>query len=141
MRPRSCALSRKGLRRYRSHIRTFSIKTSSGSGDTPGGESGPLRSTRAAVLAYFVLLGVIEGLWIARIPGVKAGLHLTDRLLGASLLVGPAGLVAALPLDPAPGQASARPADGGRAFSRTVGLMDDKEILGHIDELIQTEHE
>ena len=51
-----------------------------------------------AVLAYFVLLGVTEGMWVARIPVVKAGLHLTDGLLGASLLVGPAGLVAVMPL-------------------------------------------
>ena len=47
---------------------------------------------------YFVLLGLTEGMWVARIPGVKAGLHLTDGLLGASLLVGPAGLVAVMPL-------------------------------------------
>ncbi|MGH3125825.1 MAG: MFS transporter, partial [Streptosporangiaceae bacterium] len=53
---------------------------------------------RAAVLVYFVLLGLTEGMWVARIPGVKAGLHLTDGLLGASLLVGPAGLVAVMPL-------------------------------------------
>ncbi len=57
-----------------------------------------MRCARAAVLAYFVLLGVTEGMWIARIPGVKASLHLTDGLLGASLLVGPAGLVAVMPL-------------------------------------------
>ena len=50
------------------------------------------------MLACFVLLGVTEGMWIARIPGMKAGLHLTDGLLGASLLVGPAGLVAVMPL-------------------------------------------
>ena len=50
------------------------------------------------MLAYFVLLGVTEGIWIARIPGMKAGLHLTDGLLGVSLLVGPAGLVAVMPL-------------------------------------------
>jgi MFS family permease len=37
-------------------------------------------------------------MWVARIPSVKAGLHLTDGLLGASLLVGPAGLVAVMPL-------------------------------------------
>ena len=48
--------------------------------------------------AYFVLLGLTEGMWVARIPGVKAGLHLNDGLLGASLLVGPAGLVAVMPL-------------------------------------------
>ncbi len=50
-----------------------------------------LRSGRAAVLAYFAVLGLAEGLWVARIPGVKAQLHLTDGVLGASLLVGPAG--------------------------------------------------
>lgn len=50
------------------------------------------------MLAYFLLLGLTEGMWVARIPGVKAGLHLTDGLLGASLLVGPGGLVAAMPL-------------------------------------------
>ena len=50
------------------------------------------------MLVYFVLLGLTEGMWVARIPGVKAGLHLTDGLLGASLLVGPAGLVAVMPL-------------------------------------------
>jgi MFS family permease len=53
---------------------------------------------RLAVLVYFVLLGLTEGMWVARIPGVKAGLHLPDGLLGASLLVGPAGLVAVMPL-------------------------------------------
>lgn len=50
------------------------------------------------MLAYFVLLGLTEGMWVARIPDVKAGLHLNDGLLGASLLVGPAGLVAVMPL-------------------------------------------
>ena len=45
-----------------------------------------------------MLLGLTEGMWVARIPGVKAGLHLNDGLLGASLLVGPAGLVAVMPL-------------------------------------------
>jgi MFS family permease len=51
-----------------------------------------------AVLAYFVILGLAEGIWIARIPAVKAGLHLTDGLLGASLLVGPGALVLVMPL-------------------------------------------
>jgi MFS family permease len=50
------------------------------------------------VLTYFAILGLSEGLWVARIPGVKAGLGLTDGLLGASLLVGPAGLVLTMPL-------------------------------------------
>ncbi len=51
-----------------------------------------------AVLAYFVIVGLTEGIWIARIPGVKERLHLADGLLGASLLVGPAGLVLVMPL-------------------------------------------
>ena len=50
------------------------------------------------MLAYFVILGLAEGIWIARIPGVKVRLHLTDGLLGLSLLVGSAGLVAVMPL-------------------------------------------
>lgn len=59
---------------------------------------GQLRSGRAAVLAYFVILGLTEGIWVARIPGLKARLHLTDGLLGAALLVGPAGLILVMPL-------------------------------------------
>ena len=55
-------------------------------------------SARAALLAYFVIVGLTEGIWIARIPGVKERLHLADGLLGASLLVGPAGLVLVMPL-------------------------------------------
>ena len=50
------------------------------------------------MLVYFVIMGLAEGVWIARIPGVKERLHLADGLLGASLLVGPAGLVLAMPL-------------------------------------------
>ena len=50
------------------------------------------------MLAYFVILGLAEGIWVARIPGVKVRLHLTDGLLGLSLPVGSAGLVAVMPL-------------------------------------------
>jgi MFS family permease len=50
------------------------------------------------VLAYFVILGLAEGIWIARIPALKARLNLADSLLGASLLAGPAGLVLVMPL-------------------------------------------
>ncbi len=50
------------------------------------------------MLVYFIIVGLTEGIWIARIPGVKARLHLADGLLGASLLVGPAGLVLVMPL-------------------------------------------
>lgn len=50
------------------------------------------------MLAYFLILGLAEGIWVARIPGVKARLHLTYGLLGLSLPVGPAVLVAVMPL-------------------------------------------
>ncbi|MGD0928026.1 MAG: MFS transporter [Streptosporangiaceae bacterium] len=50
------------------------------------------------MFAYFVILGLAEGIWVARIPGVKTRLHINDGLLGLSLPVGPAGLVAAMPL-------------------------------------------
>jgi MFS family permease len=50
------------------------------------------------VLAYFVILGLAEGIWVAHIPTVKERLHLADGVLGASLLVGPAGLVLVMPL-------------------------------------------
>jgi MFS family permease len=53
---------------------------------------------RAAALALYVILGLVEGIWVARIPGVTARLHLTDGLLGLSLPVGPAGLVAVMPV-------------------------------------------
>jgi predicted MFS family arabinose efflux permease len=57
-----------------------------------------LRCARAAALAYFVILGVVEGLWVARIPAVRVRLHLTYGLLGLSLPMGPAALVAVMPL-------------------------------------------
>ena len=70
-----------------------------------------------AVLAYFVILGLAEGIWVARIPAVKAGLHLTDGLLGASLLAGPGALVLVMPL-------AGRLADrfGGARLTRLAGL-------------------
>jgi MFS family permease len=57
-----------------------------------------LRCARAAALALYVILGLVEGIWVARIPGLKVRLHLTDGLLALSLPVGPAGLVAVMPL-------------------------------------------
>lgn len=50
------------------------------------------------MLAYFVILGLAEGIWIARIPTIMEQLHLADDVLGAYLLVGPAGLVLVMPL-------------------------------------------
>jgi MFS family permease len=41
----------------------------------------------------FAVLGMAEGVWMARIPAVKHALQLSDGLLGVSLLAAPAGLV------------------------------------------------
>jgi MFS family permease len=46
-----------------------------------------------SVLTSFAVLGMAEGVWLARIPAVKHALQLSDGLLGVSLLAGPAGLV------------------------------------------------
>src|SRR5579862_8972375 len=44
---------------------------------------------RAAVVAVFFALGATTGAWAARIPAIKAGLHLSAGTLGLVLL-GPA---------------------------------------------------
>ncbi len=52
-----------------------------------------LHRARLGVLTYFTALGLANGVWLARIPAVKHGLHLTDGVLGLALLAAPAGLV------------------------------------------------
>ncbi|MBO0823713.1 MAG: MFS transporter [Actinobacteria bacterium] len=52
-----------------------------------------MRRARIAVLVYFALLGLANGVWLARIPAIKHGLQLTDGVLGLALLSGPVGLV------------------------------------------------
>jgi MFS family permease len=52
-----------------------------------------LRRARAATVAYFVVLGLADGVWLARIPAVKQNLGLSDGLLGVALLAAPVGLV------------------------------------------------
>jgi MFS family permease len=44
-------------------------------------------------LVYFALLGLANGVWLARIPAIKQSLQLTDGVLGLALLSSPAGLV------------------------------------------------
>jgi len=51
------------------------------------------RRARVAVLVYFALLGLANGVWLARIPAIKQSLQLTDGVLGVALLSAPAGLV------------------------------------------------
>ncbi len=49
-------------------------------------------------MAYFAVLGLANGVWLARIPAVKQNLHLTDGVLGLALLAAPAGLVVIVPV-------------------------------------------
>jgi MFS family permease len=63
-------------------------------GAAPGSPvPGPLRRARLAVVVYFAMLGVANGVWLSRIPAVKASLQLSDGVLGVALLSAPAGLV------------------------------------------------
>jgi MFS family permease len=55
--------------------------------------SATLRRARVAATTYFVVLGVADGVWLARIPAVKQNLRLGDGLLGVALLAAPGGLV------------------------------------------------
>jgi MFS family permease len=57
-----------------------------------------LRRARVAVVAYFAVLGLANGIWLARIPAVKQNLHLSDGVLGLALLAAPAGLVVIVPV-------------------------------------------
>jgi MFS family permease len=52
-----------------------------------------LRRARRATVVYFVVLGLADGVWLARIPAVKQHLGLSDGLLGVALLAAPVGLV------------------------------------------------
>jgi MFS family permease len=52
-----------------------------------------LARARLAVLVYFAILGLADGVWLARLPAVKQHLGLGDALLGVALLAAPAGLV------------------------------------------------
>jgi len=52
-----------------------------------------VRQARWAVSAYFMVMGMISGVWLARIPAVKAQAHLSDGTLGAALFAVPIGLV------------------------------------------------
>jgi MFS family permease len=54
---------------------------------------GLLRRARVALLVYFGIFGLIDGVWLARIPAIKQHLRLSDALLGIALLAAPAGLV------------------------------------------------
>ena len=53
---------------------------------------------RAAVFGYFFVLGAATATWNARLPAIKATLHLTDGRLGLALFAVPAGSVLTLVL-------------------------------------------
>jgi MFS family permease len=55
-----------------------------------------LRRTRVAVLAHFFVLGAGGATWAARLPAIKASLHLSDGRLGLALFAVPAGAVLTL---------------------------------------------
>jgi MFS family permease len=46
-----------------------------------------------AGLAYFAVMGLADGVWLARIPAVKENLGLSDGRLGVALLAAPVALV------------------------------------------------
>jgi MFS family permease len=50
------------------------------------------------VLSYFFVLGVATATWSARLPAIKAALHLSDGHLGLVLFAVPAGSVLTLPV-------------------------------------------
>jgi MFS family permease len=54
-----------------------------------------MRRARVSAVAFFVVLGVADGVWLARIPAIKHGLNLSDGVLGVALLATPAGTVLA----------------------------------------------
>jgi MFS family permease len=55
-----------------------------------------LRRARIAVLGYFFMLGAATATWSARLPAIKAALHLSDGRLGLALFAVPAGSVLTL---------------------------------------------
>ena len=67
-----------------------------------------LRRARIAVFGYFLILGVATATWSARLPAIKADLHLSDGRLGLALFAVPAGAVLTLRSAGAPRTGSAR---------------------------------
>jgi fucose permease len=52
-----------------------------------------IRRARQTVSAHFFVMGMVAGVWMARIPAVKAQARLSDGALGAALFAIPVGLV------------------------------------------------
>ena len=83
-----------------------------------------LRWSRAAISAYFFILGVAFATWSARLPAIKQSLHLSDGRLGLALFAVPAGSVLTLAL-------SGRIADrfGAVRVLRVAGVLDPAALV------------
>jgi MFS family permease len=57
-----------------------------------------LRRVRIAILVHFIVLGVCNAAWAARLPAIKSELHLSDFRLSLALFAVPAGSVLTLAL-------------------------------------------
>ena len=63
-------------------------------GESGASEVAPaLRRARQGTSAYFFVMGMTAGVWMARIPAVKAQAGLSDAALGVALFAVPVGLV------------------------------------------------
>jgi len=88
-----------------------------------------------AVVAFFAVLGLASGGWLARIPAIKHSLQLSDGMLGVALLAAPIGLVALVTLasrviDRAGSRATAVAAGTGAALLPiAAGLAPDLPVL------------
>jgi MFS family permease len=74
-------------------VRDIGFSAAPSAAATHGGVPDVLRRARVATLVYFLVLGLADGVWLARIPAVKQNLGLSDGLLGVALLAAPVGLV------------------------------------------------
>jgi MFS family permease len=64
-----------------------------GPGGRPG-QRGSVGAARWAVSVTFLVMGLTNGVWNARIPAVKSQVHLSDGTLGLALFAVPVGLMA-----------------------------------------------
>jgi len=62
------------------------------------GSTSELRRTRISVSLIFLIHGILVSNWLSRIPAVRAKLHLSMAVLGATLLAAAAGALLAMPL-------------------------------------------
>ena len=78
--PSASALAMCEVRGYRDLLRS-------------SGRRGEARTARWAVSAYFLVMGLTGGAWMARVPAAKQQAHLSDGTLGVALFAIPVGLV------------------------------------------------